>query len=85
MAVPLDRGLRAAPQRPAGEPGSFDDLDALISAQAYRLADWHVASDDVNYRRFFDVNTLAALRMERPPRCSTPPTARSCRGCRTAC
>ncbi|HVE53032.1 MAG TPA: malto-oligosyltrehalose synthase, partial [Ramlibacter sp.] len=34
-------------------------------AQAYRLADWRVASDDVNYRRFFDVNTLAALRMER--------------------
>jgi (1->4)-alpha-D-glucan 1-alpha-D-glucosylmutase len=49
-----------------GEPGSFDALDALIQAQAYRLADWRVASDDVNYRRFFDVNTLAALRMERP-------------------
>ncbi len=50
----------------AGEPTSFDALDRLISAQAYRLADWRVASDDVNYRRFFDVNTLAALRMERP-------------------
>jgi (1->4)-alpha-D-glucan 1-alpha-D-glucosylmutase len=50
----------------AGEPSSFDALDALISAQAYRLADWRVASDDVNYRRFFDVNTLAALRQERP-------------------
>jgi len=48
-----------------GEPSSFDLLDALISQQAYRLADWRVASDDVNYRRFFDVNTLAALRMER--------------------
>lgn len=48
-----------------GEPASFDLLDKLIARQAYRLADWHVASDDVNYRRFFDVNTLAALRMER--------------------
>ncbi|WP_186510707.1 malto-oligosyltrehalose synthase [Caenimonas sedimenti] len=50
----------------AGDAASFDKLDALISTQAYRLADWRVASDDVNYRRFFDVNTLAALRMERP-------------------
>jgi len=48
-----------------GDPASFDLLDRLIARQAYRLADWHVASDDVNYRRFFDVNTLAALRMER--------------------
>ena len=49
----------------AGEAATFDALDALIAKQAYRLADWRVASDDVNYRRFFDVNTLAALRMER--------------------
>ncbi len=48
-----------------GEPASFDLLDQLVARQAYRLADWHVASDDVNYRRFFDENTLAALRMER--------------------
>ncbi|KQT11012.1 malto-oligosyltrehalose synthase [Ramlibacter sp. Leaf400] len=47
------------------DPASFDLLDRLLSRQAYRLADWHTASDDVNYRRFFDVNTLAALRMER--------------------
>jgi (1->4)-alpha-D-glucan 1-alpha-D-glucosylmutase len=47
------------------DPASFDLLDRLVARQAYRLADWHVASDDVNYRRFFDVNTLAALRMER--------------------
>jgi (1->4)-alpha-D-glucan 1-alpha-D-glucosylmutase len=49
----------------AGEPGSFDALHALLSAQAYRLAYWRVASDEINYRRFFDVNDLAALRMER--------------------
>ncbi len=48
-----------------GEPASFDALDALIGAQAYRLAHWRVASDEINYRRFFDINELAALRMER--------------------
>jgi (1->4)-alpha-D-glucan 1-alpha-D-glucosylmutase len=46
-----------------GEPASFDALDALHEAQAFRLAYWRVASDEINYRRFFDVNTLAALRM----------------------
>lgn len=49
-----------------GEPPSFDLLDALLSEQTYRLADWRVAGDEVNYRRFFDVNQLAAIRMERP-------------------
>lgn len=48
----------------AGEPASFDELDALLSRQAYRLASWRVAADDINYRRFFDINDLAALRME---------------------
>ena len=48
-----------------GERGSFDALDALIGAQPYRLAHWRIASDEINYRRFFDVNELAALRMER--------------------
>ena len=48
-----------------GEPRSFDLLDRLLSEQTYRLADWRVAGDEVNYRRFFDVNHLAALRMER--------------------
>ncbi len=49
-----------------GTRASFDALDALIGEQAYRLAQWRVASDQINYRRFFDVNELAALRMERP-------------------
>lgn len=47
-----------------GVPRSFDALHELIKAQAYRLAQWRVAADDINYRRFFDVNDLAALRME---------------------
>ena len=49
-----------------GQPTSFDALHDLLESQAYRLADWRVAADDINYRRFFDINDLAALRMERP-------------------
>ncbi len=49
-----------------GDAASFDGLDALLSAQAYRLAFWQVASDEINYRRFFDINGLAAIRMEVP-------------------
>lgn len=44
----------------------FDRLDELINAQAYRLCSWKVAGEEINYRRFFDVNTLAAIRMELP-------------------
>lgn len=46
-------------------PGARDALHALLEAQAWRLAHWRVAADEINYRRFFDVNELAALRMER--------------------
>ena len=49
-----------------GNPRSFDRLESLLSDQAYRLSFWHVASDEINYRRFFDVNELAALRVEEP-------------------
>ena len=47
-------------------PGSFDALDKLVSNQAYRLAYWRVAGEEINYRRFFDINQLAAIRMEQP-------------------
>ncbi len=50
----------------AGEPRSFDTLDALLDAQCYRLSYWRVASEEINYRRFFDINNLAAIRMELP-------------------
>lgn len=49
-----------------GQPESFDLLDALLQAQVYRLCHWRVASEEINYRRFFDVNDLAALSMEKP-------------------
>ncbi len=47
-----------------GNPESFDLLHQLIKAQAYRFAYWRVAADEINYRRFFDVNSLAGLRVE---------------------
>lgn len=49
-----------------GEPRSFDALDLLLNDQSYRLAFWRVAAEEINYRRFFDVNDLAAIRMELP-------------------
>ena len=51
-----------------GVPGaeSFDLMHDLLQAQAYRLAFWRVAADEINYRRFFDINDLAALRMDNP-------------------
>ncbi len=49
-----------------GDPRSFDALDQLIDRQAYRPAYWRVATEEINYRRFFDINELAAVRMESP-------------------
>jgi (1->4)-alpha-D-glucan 1-alpha-D-glucosylmutase len=49
-----------------GDPRSFDLLDRLLDDQAYRLAYWRVAAEEINYRRFFDINELAAIRMENP-------------------
>jgi (1->4)-alpha-D-glucan 1-alpha-D-glucosylmutase len=49
-----------------GEPHSFDPLDELLSGQPYRLSYWRVAAEEINYRRFFDINELAAIRMEDP-------------------
>lgn len=47
-----------------GDSSSFDRLDALLNEQSYRLASWRVASEEINYRRFFDINELAAIRTE---------------------
>ncbi len=48
-----------------GDPHSFDRLERLLGDQAYRLAYWRVAAEEINYRRFFDVNDLAGVRVER--------------------
>ncbi len=50
----------------SGDRASFDALHALLDQQAYRLAHWRTAFHEINYRRFFDVNGLASVRMEAP-------------------
>jgi (1->4)-alpha-D-glucan 1-alpha-D-glucosylmutase len=59
----IENNVRELNGKP-GESSSFNELHELIKAQAYRLAYWRVAADDINYRRFFDINDLAGLRME---------------------
>ncbi len=44
---------------------NFDALDDFLNQQHYRLAFWKTADQQLGYRRFFDVNTLIGLRMER--------------------
>lgn len=50
----------------AGDPDSFDALDELLDAQPYRLAFWRLASEHMNYRRFFDNTDLVGVRVEEP-------------------
>ncbi len=64
VAAAIDRAL-ARLAGAAGEPRSFAGLHRLLEAQNYRLAFWKAASDEINYRRFFDINDLAGLRIER--------------------
>ena len=49
-----------------GDAKSFDLLDELMNQQIYRLSHWRVAMEEINYRRFFDINGLGAIRMENP-------------------
>ena len=59
----IERGLaayRAGPDRASQTLA----LHHLLERQHYRLGHWRLASSDINYRRFFDVNTLAGLRVE---------------------
>jgi (1->4)-alpha-D-glucan 1-alpha-D-glucosylmutase len=46
------------------DPSTLDELHELIKVQAFRLANWRVAADDINYRRFFDTNDLAGICVE---------------------
>jgi (1->4)-alpha-D-glucan 1-alpha-D-glucosylmutase len=50
-----------------GNPESFNPLDSLLSEQLFRLCFWKVAAEEVNYRRFFNINELISLRMEDEP------------------
>jgi (1->4)-alpha-D-glucan 1-alpha-D-glucosylmutase len=49
-----------------GTPTSFEGLHRLLEAQTYRLAYWRVAAEEINYRRFFQINDLAGIRVEVP-------------------
>ncbi len=55
-------GLNGEP----GDPRSFDDLDALLGEQSWRLSSFRTAAEEINYRRFFAINELAGLRQEEP-------------------
>ncbi|HVH79620.1 MAG TPA: malto-oligosyltrehalose synthase [Stellaceae bacterium] len=61
--------IEAARRSWIGVPGrrmTFRPLHRLLEAQAYRLAYWRVAADEINYRRFFNINDLAGIRVEMP-------------------
>ncbi|MFL5306687.1 MAG: malto-oligosyltrehalose synthase [Polyangia bacterium] len=61
----LERSLKTI-NGEKGNPRSFDQLEGLLAEQAYRLSFWGVAAEEINYRRFFDINDLAAIRVEEP-------------------
>ena len=61
----LERALNHINGKP-GDPRSFDLLHLLLELQVYRLAHWRVSGEEINYRRFFDINDLVGLRMENP-------------------
>jgi (1->4)-alpha-D-glucan 1-alpha-D-glucosylmutase len=63
LARAIEHAVRRLNGTP-GEPSSFEPLHELLERQPYRLSSWRVAADEINYRRFFDINDLAALRME---------------------
>jgi (1->4)-alpha-D-glucan 1-alpha-D-glucosylmutase len=65
VASALESSIEQANGIP-GDPQSFDLIDTLLDRQNYRLAFWKVASEEINYRRFFAINTLAAIRQEDP-------------------
>ena len=47
-----------------GTHESFDLLHCLLDSQVFRLSFWQVSTEEINYRRFFDINSLAAIRTE---------------------
>ncbi|MBV7551731.1 malto-oligosyltrehalose synthase [Pseudomonas sp. PDM28] len=80
LAIPLKAGLRDLVSDPLIAQAidrhlkhydsvtheGFQRLHNLLERQSYRLASWRTAADDINWRRFFDINELGGLRVERP-------------------
>ncbi len=58
--------LRAMDESIAYHNADPDMLDRVVQAQWYRLAYWRIASETINYRRFFDVTDLVGIRVENP-------------------
>ena len=65
VAGAIEAALRDFTGSP-GRPTSFRRLHRLLEAQHYRIANWRVAAEEINYRRFFNINDLAGLRIELP-------------------
>ncbi len=65
IAAAIDRAVQSFAGKP-GRPATFRRLHRLLDVQSYRVAYWRVAADEINYRRFFNINDLAGLRMEIP-------------------
>jgi (1->4)-alpha-D-glucan 1-alpha-D-glucosylmutase len=65
VRVHIEEALRELNGAP-GDCPSFDALHELLERQAYRFAFWRVSGEEINYRRFFDINDLVGLRMENP-------------------
>lgn len=65
-AVAAFNGVNEQGEPVSADAARFDLLDALLEEEAYRLAYWRVAGEEINYRRFFDINGLAAIRQEDP-------------------
>jgi (1->4)-alpha-D-glucan 1-alpha-D-glucosylmutase len=59
----IARGLVAYEPSPS-DPRRAHALHRLLERQHYRLAHWRIASSEINYRRFFDINDLAGIRIE---------------------
>jgi (1->4)-alpha-D-glucan 1-alpha-D-glucosylmutase len=65
LAETIDRTLLQVNERPA-DPELLQWTHDLLEAQNYRLAYWRVAAEEINYRRFFQINELAGIRIELP-------------------
>ena len=61
-AALIEPALQA--MQPSEENG-YQALHRLLERQHYRLASWRTAADDINWRRFFDINELGGLKVER--------------------
>ncbi|ABE40710.1 Malto-oligosyltrehalose synthase [Rhodopseudomonas palustris BisB5] len=62
-AALIDKGLLAY-RAGEGRTAQIQALHNLLERQHYKLGHWQLAASEINYRRFFDVNTLAGLRVE---------------------